>query len=200
MLRYKFVYGRDSWIKNIKITLPHASPRVGAAGEDWAQTNFHGVVLPPPLFLQALSKSAWKGCCCRPLPHLGTVFKQSVLVWSDKQKLPFTPCRKSSATVGYWSTCKHYRQILASGRDVAGSQMTETSNISLYSGGTLWKQKATANGAAANKTQAIPHLWKREKEEWTEAINMNLNHGIGQACGVPYGNSEQNRKLGTKWN
>lgn len=65
------------------------------------------------------------------------VFKQPVLVWSDKQKLPFTPCRKGSAAVGYWCTCKHYRQSLAGGREVAGSQLTQKSNISLYSGGTL---------------------------------------------------------------
>lgn len=195
VLRYMFVYDRDRWKKSIKMIFPWDSPRAWAAKGDWAHSHSHGVVIPPPYFPQAQSKPVGKGCC-RPLPHLGTVFKQPAPVWSNWKKPPSAPC-----TVGHRSTrCTRGttdKFWLVEG-EVAGSQLMETSYISLYSGEILRKQKTTAKGASAKKTQAILYSWRRQKG-WTE-INMNLNRGIGQACGMPYGNSEQNRKLGTKWN
>lgn len=112
VLRYMFEYGRDGWKKSIKMIFPRDTPRAWAVKGDWAHSHSHGgVVLPPPYLLQAQSKPVGKGCC-HPLPHLGTVFKQPVPVWSDRKKILFSlHCWPQELLLNK----RHYSQILAGG-------------------------------------------------------------------------------------
>lgn len=162
-----------------------------------------GAILPAP----GTAKGSLKRLLWLSPVHLGLGFTKPLPLWSEITRRLSAPHSEGSATVRYWNTSLSGttdKFWLVSG-EVAESQLTGKNGINLCAGGILWKcywskQQLLVAQRQTKHERSCSHEEEKKANGWTEVINMNLNHGTGQTCGMPYGNSEQNRKLGTKWN